>query len=212
VEQNMIGLDLLGVDKNPCAGCVAGEGFPCTCPCCMKRSAVVGMYDMAPLTRQMDTLKMPTVAIGRAILKAAQATIEEAKKRGANLPGGTARDNCASHLDYYAKKLATATDPTVPFGPEWPDFKKWALQAYIESNAVEEGNAFAKQSWNDMWTDIGTELAKLPVTARNAVISTAASILGIPTWLFVVGGLAVAGGVGFLYIRPFLPSPPRSRA
>ncbi len=165
---------------------------------------VVGMFDMGPLARQMSTLRAPTVAIARALLKQGQATINEARTRGANLPNQAGRDECFWKLDYYQKDLAKQTDPTAPYSQS-DDLKKWVLQAFIEANAVEEGATYAQQNWDNMWTDIGTELLKLPEKARAAVVSTATWLLPWYIWAF---GAAAVGSLLYATYKVILASAP----
>lgn len=182
------------------------------------RLVLLGAYDLAQYTRQMNSLQQVTVAIARALQKGGQTVIDGAISAGKGglfsreLPGQGARQNVKGHLAWHAQRLAGLGDPTAPYDAA-QDLKKWVLQAYIEANAIEEGRAAQEQAWQDMWTEIGQELLRAPqrvlsaaAEAVSTVVSSAvdaagsglAKGLGIPTWLFWTGGaaLVVALGVG----------------
>lgn len=161
-------------------------------------STIVGAYDIAASQRQMNTLKQVTVAIGRAMVKrgvqVANETIAAAQDQ--SLPGITSLKNTLAHLQWHVNALASLTDPTAPYDSS-DDLKKWVMQSFIDANAVEEGGQRQTEIWNDMWTDIGTELAHMPAKAVAAVVALPGKILGIPSWVFWTGGALLVGVVGF---------------
>ena len=190
--------------------------------------ALVGAYDLAQYTRQMNSLDRVTVAIARALLKSGQVVIDGALAAGKGglfsreLPGQATRQTAKGHLAWHAERLAKAPDPTAPYDAA-ADLKKWVLQAYIEANAVGEGRAVQEQAWQEMWEEIGQELARLPARTLQAaseavstVVSSAVSAaggglakgLGIPTWLFWAGGAALVLGVGVGVFKILLVAAP----
>lgn len=185
---------------------------------------LVGGYDLAVYTRQMDSLKVVTVAIARALLRGGEKVIDQAIAQGQGgwfskaLPGDATRKNAKGHLAWHAQRLAGLSDPTAPYDAAL-DLKKWVLQAYVEANAVEEGRAFQDAAWQDMWTEIGTELAALPQEAVQAagravglIMSSAtqgiAAGLGVPRWIFIGGVTVLAVGLGFGLFKVLLVAAP----
>lgn len=201
----MLDLDMLGADET-----------------------LVGEYDIADKQRQMNSIKRVTVSIARALLRGGQqvaaATIETAKGGflQRELPGITSLKKTASHLDWHAAELAKMSDPTAFYGPG-EDLKKWTMQAFIDSNAVEEGRVRQEQIWQDMWTEIGAALIALPGDVAQGVGKAVGQVvkaaaaglaggvaegLGIPTWVLVAGGAALVVGVGVGVFKILLVTAP----
>lgn len=178
----------------------------------MLDAEILGEYDIAAHQRQLNTLKQVTVSIGRALLRGGQQVARQTIKSAQGgwfereLPGLTSLKKTQGHLDWHAAELAKQSDPTAIYAPG-QDLKKWVMQAFIDSNAIEEGRAYQEQIWQDMWTEIGEELAKLPARTVAFVAETAGTLtraagsglaagLGIPPWLFWTGGAVALGAVG----------------
>jgi hypothetical protein len=164
---------------------------------------LLGAYDIGQLQLQMNTLKQVTVGIARALVKGGQSvakqTIDEATAN--DLPGITSLKNTQAHLQWHANKLSGLSDPTAMYDSS-DDLKKWAMQAWIDANAVDEGAGYQQQAWDDMWTEIGTNLVSLPAKVANTVMAIPGQIVkgvtGIPLWAWILGGvgLVVLVGVG----------------
>lgn len=166
---------------------------------------VLGMIDIGSAQLKMNGLKPVTVRIAQLLLKGGQDAINGAiagarqpwyKK---NLPGETARQEVFWKLDWHKNAIAQASggSPNAIYQPG-DDLKKWAMQAFIEANAVEEGAAYLDAVWVQMWKDIGQALAELPAEIRKAVFSgtnwAVQSVTGLPIWAWgLIGVGAVAG-------------------
>lgn len=167
---------------------------------------VVGAFDIAAKQRQMNTLKQVTVSIARAMVKNAQRVVMDTLRNAEGsvfqraLPGITTLKKTQGHLQWHADMLAAFADPTAMY-PHADDLKKWTMQAFIDANAVEEGRGAQEQVWQDMWTEIGEELMKLPSTVARAVAAIPGAIVegvtGIPMWAWTIGGITVLGLLGF---------------
>jgi hypothetical protein len=103
------------------------------------------------------------------------------------------------HLKWHEDNLKKFSDLKAPY-PGGEDIKKWTMRAYIENNAVSEGNWFF--SWQAMWDRIKVALSqairdgvKFAASATGEVVST---VTGVPTWVWLVGGAVVVGGVGYV--------------
>jgi hypothetical protein len=111
----------------------------------------------------------------------------------------TSLQNTLGHLQWHATELGKYTDPTAIY-PNGDDLKKWTMQAFIDSNSVEEGRATQELIWNALWTEIGEELAKMPSKIVAAVVKLPGQALelvtGVPTWVWWVGGSVLVVGVG----------------
>jgi hypothetical protein len=167
---------------------------------------VIGEYNIQALQRQMNTLKQVTVAIARALVRGGQKVANETlvtAKGGLferELPGITSLKNTQGHLQWHADKLSGFNDPTALYDSS-DDVKKWTMQAWIDANSAEEGRERQQQIWDDMWTEIGEELAKMPAKIVKAVVALPGqafeAVTGIPSWAFWVGGGVLVLGVGF---------------
>jgi hypothetical protein len=181
---------------------------------------VLGMFDIADAQRNMNDLKAPLpVAVAQALLKGGQAAISGALAGAkqpwykSDLPGDTSRKTVQGHLQWHADKLAsTKGDPLTTNYDPVSDLEQWTMRAFVEANAVEEGAAYIDGAWNSMWDEIQTKLAAIPRAVAQAAGSVAKGIvktaaqgaaegIGVPTWVFVTGGAALVGLVGYFYIR-----------
>ena len=161
---------------------------------------LVGAYDIAQSQRQMNTLKQVTVGIARALVKhglqVADSTISTAEGGifQSSLPGITTLKTTRSHVQWHSDKLASMKDPTALYD-SGDDLKKWVMQSFIDSNAVDEGRGEQEQIWSDMWTEIGENLASLPAKIANTVMEIPGKIVkgvtGIPLWGWIVGGVGI---------------------
>lgn len=177
-------------------------------------------FNIAQAQRNMNDLKPVTVEIARILLRSGWTTsktaIELAEGNwrlgthplGQELPGKTARENVLGHLQWHMNTLASAEYANAKeFTIYKPgdDLKKWAMQAYIESNAVEEGRAALEAAWNEMWEEIRAELRKIPAAVLATAGALASGIVegvtGVPLWVWIFGGVTVAAGLGYGYYR-----------
>lgn len=157
----------------------------------------IGGYDIQQTQRQMDSLKQVTVAISRALVKNGLRVVSEtiALAKGGmlqrSLPAAAALEKVKGHLDWHANELNKLGDPTAMYA-SGNDLKKWVVQAFIEANAVEEGRGRQEQIWNEMWTEVGQELAKLPAKITQAIAKLPGqafeAVTGVPMWVFYIGG------------------------
>lgn len=165
---------------------------------------IVGMFDMNTVTQQMNTLgNSNTVGVAQSLLSGALTVINQAIQEGTaqNLPGGTDRNNVLAHLQWHQNKLSTFGANVNAMYDSFADLKKYASEAFIESNAVEEGANWINSAWDAMWTEIATRLAALPKQVRQAVESAANTAVedttGLPIWAWLLIGAGGVGLVGF---------------
>lgn len=159
---------------------------------------VVGFFDLGKERHKMDALKPVTVGIARAIVVNAKEVITKAiaaaDARG--LPGPTQRKLVKDHLQWHQDKLVAEQDPMAMYAPG-NDLKEWALRAFEEANAVEEGAEWVDGAWSRMWDEITRELAKLPAKIREGAKAAIGNVTGIPWWVWATGGTVVVGLLGF---------------
>jgi hypothetical protein len=155
---------------------------------------VLGAIDTGAWQRQMNTIKQVPVSVARIMLRSGQDAITRAQAIAAanNLPGDTARQNVKWKLAWHAESLANQKDPNAMYS-SGDDLKKWALAAYVEANAAEEGAYWIAQAWSAMWSEIGAAIRALPVQIAQEVNKTAGALLGLPIWAIVVGAVGVVG-------------------
>ena len=168
-------------------------------------TSTIGEYNIQAQQRQMNTLKQVTVSVAKVLVRGAQKVANETITLAhggifdKELPGITSLKNTQGHLQWHADKLAGLSDPMALYDSS-DDVKKWAMQAWIDANAVEEGRARQGEIWDDMWTEIGQELAKMPAKIVKAVVALPGQafegLTGIPSWVFWVGGGVLVLGVG----------------
>jgi hypothetical protein len=163
---------------------------------------VLGMFDIGKAQQLMNGLKPVSVGVARALVRGGQQVIAVAQTvaHARDLPDIKTLATTAGHLQWHADKLAKLKDEKAIYS-SGDDAKKWAMQAFIESNAVEEGAAYLDEAWTAMWQEIGTRLAELP----KDIVQTIAQLpgkafeaaTGIPSWAFYVGTAALVGLVGY---------------
>jgi hypothetical protein len=166
---------------------------------------VFGLVDIQNAQRNMNALKPVNLEIARILLKSGQRYIDEAIRmaRAENLPGETARDNVMWKLRWHADTIGKLTgDPVATMYTPGEDLKKWVMQAYIELNASETGASDKQRMWDAMWSEIQEALARIPREVLKTAAAAAGGIIegvtGVPTWVWILGGVAVAGGIGFV--------------
>lgn len=166
---------------------------------------VLGFIDIQQSQRQMNDLKAVTVGVAQALLKggydAINGAIRRAQEKG--LPLASSRDKVLGKLNWHRDNLGKFADRMAPY-PSANDLKTWVMQAFIETNAVEEGSLYADQAWAQMWNEISTELAKMPQKIREETAKVIANVTGIPVWgwaLVATGGLVLIGGVLYAIIN-----------
>ncbi|SRR5579862_145318 len=139
---------------------------------------VMGVFDIAAEQKQMNTLKNVPVSAARELLKGGQAAIDEARSIAAskNLPGGGQRDNVYYHLKWHENELASMVLIPSSWYSGGEDLKKFVMMAFVEENAAEEGAGRAHDIWVQMWVDIGTAIAELPVEVAQGVSSAAQAV------------------------------------
>ncbi len=175
---------------------------------------MIGMEDITARKRQMNNLKPVTVGIAKILVKYGQQAIAKAIEGAkqpwyrADLPGDTARNTALWKLRWHADTLAKAgADQNATYAPG-DDLKDWVMQAFIEQNAVEEGNAAAAQmwtlawsDWSSMWSEIAVALAALPKKLLQTLATLPGKAFeaatGVPSWAFYVGAVALTGLVGY---------------
>lgn len=187
-------------------------------------SQVLGAEDIAARQHQMNNLKPVTVSVAKVLLKYGQQAINKAITGAkqpwyrADLPGDTNRKNVQGKLQWHAAAIAALgnSDQNALYKSE-ADLRKWVMQAFIEENAVEEGNAQAAQMWSlawsdweNMWVEVGVALAALPkqvleaagTYSRELVNTAVKSATGLPTWVITTGiiGGAFLIGLGLVKI------------
>jgi hypothetical protein len=179
------------------------------------------MFNIAQAQRNMNDLKPVTVEIARILLRSGWTTIKGAIELaqsksvflashplGQELPGATARNNVLGHLQWHLNTLATpeyANAAPHTIYKHGDDLKKWTMQAYIEADAVEEGREALERTWNAMWEEIRAELRNIPVAVLAKAGSLTSGIVevvtGVPLWAWILGGLTVVAGGGYLVYR-----------
>lgn len=161
---------------------------------------VLGMFDIGAARHQMDALKPVTVGAAKALIHGGQQVIAVAQEmsRASDLPDTNTLATTAGHLHWHQSKLAGLKDDKAIYDSA-DDAKKWTMQAFIESNAVEEGAAYLDEAWSQMWTEIGQNLASVPskiISYTGGLVSNAVqSVTGLPMWAW---SLAIVGGVGLV--------------
>lgn len=161
---------------------------------------VLGMFDIGAAQLKMNTLKPVTVGAAKALIHGGQQVISVAQEmsRASDLPDTNTLATTAGHLHWHQQKLAGLKDDKAIYDSA-DDAKKWTMQAFIESNAVEEGAAYLDEAWSQMWTEIGQNLASVPskvISYAGGVVSTAVkSVTGLPMWAW---SLVIIGGVGLV--------------
>jgi hypothetical protein len=182
---------------------------------------LVGAYDIDKFAKKMAELKAVPVSVAQALLQGGQAVIAWANQHAVHvdmipgaavpvptvLPGQTGRDEVVSNLDRHAVAITKLTfTPNTPYG-DAHDLEKWVTQAFIEANAVDEGNAYIDQAWDQMWSDMESRLASLPKEAYDvakaiydkgkAAVETVAWYASVTFWIVAIAGLLVAGGLAY---------------
>ncbi len=190
----------------------------------LRHRTLIGEFDIAEKQRQMNTLRRVPVCVARALLKGglevAAATIRTAQGGlfERELPGITTLKKTQAHLQWHAAALAKLPDPTAIY-VSGDDLKKWVMQAFIDSNAVEEGRARQDEIWRQMWSDIGTAVASLPADVAQAagaltmavaggLVEGVAAGVGVPSWVVWAGGTAALGLLGLGAYRIILAAAP----
>lgn len=164
---------------------------------------VLGMLDIGAAQLKMNALpKQLPAAMAQPLLKYGQQVIDQAIELATekNLPGPTARKEVKDHLAWHANELGKlAMTPSAIYGSA-ADLEHWVMEAFIESNAVEEGAAWVDGAWDRMWAEIEANLAALPAKVQQAVQDAAnyavETTTGLPLWawsLIIAGGVAALG-------------------
>lgn len=148
--------------------------------------AVVGGFDIAAETRKVNALRDITARTAQVLLRGAQTAMGKARDVGTDDRVGR-RANIDGHLAWHTAAIAKLAPDALY--PSAVDLKKWVLESFIEVNVSEEGRAFLDRLWMEMWSEIGEGVGK-PFHAALALLS-------VPWWVWVAGGTAVAGAVGF---------------
>src|SRR6185295_19076307 len=110
---------------------------------------VLGMFDIGQAQRMMNGLKPVTVGIAKSLVRGGQKVIAVAQvvSKANALPDTNTLATTAGHLQWHADKLAVMKDDKAIYA-SGDDAKKWTMQAFIESNAVEEGAAYLNEAWD----------------------------------------------------------------
>lgn len=167
---------------------------------------LVGAFDIGAAQLKMNALKPVTVGAAKALIHGGQQVMAVANQTAkqpfykADLPGQTRRDEVTGHLKWHADALSKISDDKAIYS-SGDDAKKWAMFAFIEANAVEEGAAYLSEAWSAMWTEIGENLAKVPQTILKAAASLPGKAFevatGWPSWTLYVGSALLLGAVGY---------------
>ncbi len=161
---------------------------------------VLGMFDIGSAQLRMNALKPVTVGIAKSLVHGGQQVMAVAQKiaRTKGLPDTNTLQTTVGHLQWHADKLAGIKDDNAIYA-SGDDVKKWGMQAFIESNAVEEGAAYLDEAWSAMWAEIGAKLAALPREIVQAAAKLPGqafeAVTGIPSWAFWLGAAVIVGGV-----------------
>jgi hypothetical protein len=157
------------------------------------RGDYFGMFDIASEQHRMNALKQVPVSVAKSLLKGGQQVIANAitLADAKNLPGSTARKNVQDHLLWHANAIKGAPESIYASGE---DLKKWTMEAFIESNSVEDGAAWIGDAWNQLWSDIEANIKALPATVAKTVGNVVSAV--VPWWVWPVGA-GVVGLVGF---------------
>lgn len=169
---------------------------------------VLGFVDIQAERARMNALKPVTVSVARALLHGGQVAINgaitDAKQPWykVDLPGDTQRQKVLWKLKWHQDQLAPmAGDPNRLYKPG-EDLKTWAMQAFIEGNAVEEGARYLENAWQAMWAEIQVAIAAIPAQVRQALISAASgtveAVTGIPLWGWSLIALGTVAGLGWI--------------
>jgi hypothetical protein len=159
---------------------------------------VVGMFDIQLEERRMDALKTVSLTVARSMVKYSLAVIGQAISLADSkgLPGPTARKNAQAHLQWHDNKLKMLSGPPdQTMYDSAADLKKWSMQAYVESNAVEEGAAWISAAWSAMWAEIAEGLKRVPAMIVKLPGQALEAVTGVPAWLWYVGGAVVTVGL-----------------
>ena len=155
---------------------------------------------------QMGKLREVPVSVANSLLKGGQNAIQQAMLTAAvsDLPGQTARENVFWKLKWHEDNLKKFTDKNAIY-TSGDDLKNWALQAFTEWDASVEGAEALNDAWWQMWKDIGTNLAALPVAVAKAAVSLAKSaedaaknVAWYAKWTYWIAIGAAVLGVGII--------------
>lgn len=167
---------------------------------------VLGAFDIQMKQREMKGLKQVTVGVAQALLGGGQRAIDLARQLSQNysFPKDNLRDieESRGKLAWHAAAVAAQAATPQALYAHGDDLKKWVVQAFIEANVAEEGaityeGMTVGQMWEDMWTVVKKELAKLPAALRSAIAAGIETVTGVPAWAWAVGSVAVLGLLGF---------------
>ncbi len=164
---------------------------------------LIGLVDIGQAQIKMNGLKPVTVGIAKSLIRGGQTVMAVATEIATahELPDIQTLGTTSGHLKWHSDKLATLPDDKAVYD-SGDDAKKWAMQAFIEANAVETGAAWVDGAWTRMWNEIGAELAALPKQIVQAIARLPGQAFeaatGIPSWAFYVGAAVLVAGVAFL--------------
>lgn len=137
------------------------------------------------------------VSMSKGVLKegmdALQAAFEQADQpiyKFGTLPREANRKAVKDKLNWHSIELSKiAYDPSRVYY-FWDDLKKYVLQAFEEKNATEQGDITQSKAWDEF---------KKEANPLNQPF-------GVPNWVWIAGAVALAGGIGYLYLRPYMPA------
>lgn len=159
---------------------------------------VLGMFDIGEAQLKMNGLKPVTVGAAKALIKGGLQvmSVAELTAQQHDLPMETNRQEVIGHLHWHADKLSNLTNDKQIYD-SGDDAKKWSMQAYIEANSVEEGAAYLDEAWNQMWTEIGQNLADVPAIIAKLPGKVLEATTGVPGWVWYAGIAAAVGLCGY---------------
>ena len=164
--------------------------------------AVIGAFDLAVVQRALDRIKSVSVDQSRALLKYGQKVADEAVRFGKDLPGVGKRQEVVWKLRWHEGALAKEVSPVARYGAA-DDLKKWVRQAFIEYNASSEGKEYSEALWDAMVAEMKDKAVGVAEYSSKP-IEFLAWLASVPTWVWAVGGVAVALGAGAWVVVPIV--------
>lgn len=164
-----------------------------------RNATIVGAFDIATEQRRFNDLKQTPVSVAQILLSNGQSAINRAMQlaKDKNLPNQNTLNTNYYKLQWHQTELAKYAATPAAIYPSGADLQKWVMEAFINSNATDDGAAWIGTAWSAMWADIGRAIAALPTQVRKAVVTAVEGVLGVPMWALIAGGIGVIGLVGY---------------
>ena len=139
---------------------------------------LIGDFNIATEQDKFNAQGPLTVAAAQAALVGGLAAINHAisVSNSKNLPGPTERQNVLGKLNWHAAAIGKLTSTPNAIYPSWSDLEKYVMDAFEDSNSVDEGASEIDGAKDAMWRDIATAQSarEMAGQAYDAVSAAAA--------------------------------------